>query len=328
MFCSVLKRDFHSFYYFWFSIKINMYDIIGDVHGYASLLKKLLLKLGYEKSNGSFSHPSRKAIFVGDFINRGPEIRKTIRIIRAMVETGSAFAILGNHEINAILFHLKDKGGKSLVKEPRKNYLSLFKTINEFLAYPDEWKSHLKWMRRLPLFLEFDGIRVVHACWSEDAIQVIKKEFNNERSRKSIFREYYKNSKSELSKSITLITKGIDFKMPGDMRVTNNKGISPRTFRLCWWENPLNKTFNEMCFESKFELPKYSIPKEILPETFVYSDNEPIVFFGHYCRAKGPQIVKPNICCVDSCVTGTKTLSAYCWEGEKVLINKNLQQYH
>lgn len=92
---------------------MNMYDIIGDVHGHASLLKKLLIKLGYEKTNGSYFHPSRKAIFVGDFINRGSEIRKTIRIIRTMVENGNAFAILGNHEINAILFHLKDKGGNN-----------------------------------------------------------------------------------------------------------------------------------------------------------------------------------------------------------------------
>ncbi len=97
-----------------------MYDIIGDVHGQAALLKKLLLKLGYEKGEKGYFHPNRKAVFVGDFINRGSEIRKTIRIIRTMVENGNAFAVLGNHEINAILFHLKDEGGKPLVKEPRK----------------------------------------------------------------------------------------------------------------------------------------------------------------------------------------------------------------
>lgn len=303
-----------------------MYDIIGDVHGHYRHLKKMLEKLGYSKNEKGFFHPDRKAVFVGDFINRGPEIRKTLRLVRTMVENGNAFAILGNHEINAILFHLKDKSGKPLVKEPRKNYLSLFKTINEFLAYPDEWKSHLKWMRNLPLFLELDGIRIVHACWSDSAIEIVKSEFNKERSRKGIFREYYKNPKSELSKSISILTKGIDFRMPGDLRVINNKGISPRSFRLCWWENPLNKTFYEMCFESKFELPEYSIPKEILPETFIYAENEPIVFVGHYCRSQGPQIIKSNICCVDSCVTGTKVLTAYSWNGEKVLSNKNLQQ--
>ena len=44
-----------------------MYDIIGDVHGYAAQLKKLLIEMGYQKTNGSYSHPTRKAIFVGRF---------------------------------------------------------------------------------------------------------------------------------------------------------------------------------------------------------------------------------------------------------------------
>lgn len=303
-----------------------MYDIIGDVHGHAALLKKLLLKLGYQKGENGYFHVERKAIFVGDFINRGPEIRKTIRMIRVMVENGNAYAILGNHEINAILFHLKDKGGKPLVKEPQKNYLSLFKTINEFLAYPDELKSHLRWMRRLPLFLDFGEFRTVHACWSESAISIVKSAYSEERSRKSIFREYYKNPKSELSKSISVLTKGIDFKMPSDLRVMNNKGVSPRSFRLSWWENPVGRTFRQMSFESKFELPEYTIPKEIIPKTFFYSENEPIVFFGHFCRANGPHIVKTNLCCVDSCVSGAKSLIAYCWSGENVLSFKNLHQ--
>ena len=303
-----------------------MYDIIGDVHGHATLLKKLLLKLGYEKGKNGYFHAERKAVFVGDFINRGPEIRKTIRLIREMVKNGNAFAILGNHEINAIMYHLKDEGGKLLVKEPRKNYLSLLKTINEFSGYPDEWKKHLRWMRRLPLFLELGDIRIVHACWSNSAIEIIKSAFDGERDKKSIFREFHKNPKSELSKSISIITKGINLTMPCDLKVVNNKGIVPRAFRLSWWENPDGKTFRKMSFESKYRLPAYTVPKEIIPETFFYSENEPIVFFGHYCRAKGPHIIKNNLCCVDSCVSGTKMLTAYSWNGEKVLNKKNLYQ--
>ena len=309
------------------SLKSIMYDIIGDVHGHAALLKKLLIKLGYKKGENGYFHTNRKAIFVGDFINRGPEIRKTIRMIRTMVENENAFAILGNHEINAIVFHLKDKGGKPLVKEPRKNYLSLFKTINEFLAFPDELKSHLRWMRRLPMFLELGDVRIVHACWSDFAVKTVKSAYKEGRGRKSIFREYYNNPKSELSKSISVLMKGIYLKMPGDLKVINNKGVAPRSFRLSWWENPLGKTFHEMSFESKFELPEYTLPKEIIPKTFFYAENEPMVFFGHFCRAHGPHLIKSNLSCVDSCVSGTKTLTVYCWNGEKVLSNKNLHQF-
>ena len=300
------------------------YDIIGDVHGYASLLKKLLLKMGYVKTNGSYSHPTRKAIFVGDFINRGPEIRKTIRLIRTMVENGNALAILGNHELNAIIYHLKDKEGGKFVKEPRRYFQSLFKTINEYSLNSIEWNDQLKWMRSLPLHIDLGDIRIVHACWSPHAIDLVDSIREQGKIRKKTFRKIQRDTDSELTKSIWLLTKGVNLKMPADLRIVNNKGISPRSIRMRWWESPQDKTFKQMSFESKFELPSYTIPREILPKTYPYPDDAPLLFFGHYCRGKGPHIVKPNVCCVDSCVTGTKKLLAYRWDGEKELSEKNI----
>lgn len=303
-----------------------MYDIIGDVHGHASLLKKLLLKMGYQKTNGSFSHPTRKAVFVGDFINRGPEIRKTIKLIRSMVENGHALAILGNHEINAIIFHLKDKPGIQLVKKPGKQFLSLFKTINEYSATSLTWKEDLKWLRTLPLYLDLGEIRIVHACWSDYAVKMADRLYEDGRIRKKTFRSIYKKSGSEEAKSVWLLTKGVNLEMPGDLRIVNNKGVSPRSFRIKWWDVPGSVSFRELSFESKFTLPNYTVPPEIIPETYPYPEDAPILFFGHYCRGRGPHIIKPNVCCVDSCVTGTGKLLAYRWDGEKVLNMSSLIQ--
>ena len=301
-----------------------MYDIIGDVHGYAQLLRKLLLELGYEKTPEGFAHPTRKAIFVGDFINRGPQIRKTIRTIRKMVENGNALAVLGNHEIYTIITHTEDKKSNPLIKPPLKNFMSVLKSVNEFANYPDEWQDHLKWLRTLPLFIEQDGIRIVHACWSEDAIKFIKQNLPPGKIKKEVFRKIYKYPGSELAKNIWLLTKGIQFKMPGDLKIINNKGVSPRSFRIRWWEDLMGKTFEEISFESKFHLPEYTIPQEILPESLPYPEDAPIVFFGHYCRGNGPHIVKPNICCLDTCIAGSKMLLAYRWHGESTLKPENL----
>lgn len=301
-----------------------MYDIIGDVHGYATHLKQLLLKMGYQKTNGCYSHPERKAIFVGDFINRGPEIRKTIRIIRNMVENGNAYAVLGNHEINAIIYHLKDKEGHLLVNKPSKYFLSLFKTINEYSVNSQEWKENLKWMRSLPLYLDLGQIRVVHACWSPEAVEMADSIYLEGKIKKKVFRKIHKKSDSDIGKSVWLLTKGVNLKMPGDIKVLNNKGVAPRSIRMRWWEEPKGKTFESLSFESKYVMPKYTVPQEILPKTYVYPDDAPILFIGHYCRGKGPNIIKPNICCVDSCVTGTGRLTAYQWNGEKELIMNNL----
>ncbi len=303
-----------------------MYDIIGDIHGHARVLKKLLLQLGYKKEGSGYAHPGRKAIFVGDFINRGPEIRKSVRIIRNMVENRNALAVLGNHEINAIIYQLKVKKDTPPDKSPRKNFMSLYKTINDFSGYEEEWADHLKWFRTLPLFLDLGEIRVVHACWSDPAIEYVKKNLPERKIKKSVFREIYQDSKSEMGQSIWTLTKGIDFKLPGDLKILNNKGVSPRTFRMRWWEDPKNKTFEEMSFESKFVLPSYTIPEQIIPSHDPYPADAPIVFFGHYCRFKGPVIIKSNICCVDSCVAGNRVLTAYRWSGEKVLNEQNLVQ--
>ena len=301
-----------------------MYDIIGDVHGEAALLKKLLKKMGYQKIDGVFKHPDRKVIFVGDFINRGPEIKKTVRIVRSMVESGNALAVLGNHEINAIIYHLNDKQGASLVKKPSKYYLSLFKTIKDYSLNTPEWRETLHWLRTLPLYLDLGDIRIVHACWSDKAIETAKLVYTDGRIKKKVFRTIFKKSDTEITDSVWLLTKGVYLKMPSDLRVRNNKGVTPRSIRVAWWEDPEGKTFQEASFESKYNLPGYSVPKEILPTVYPYPEDAPLLFIGHYCRGNGPYIVKPNICCVDSCVTGTGVLTAYRWNGERTLKMDNI----
>ena len=69
-----------------------MYDIIGDIHGHAAELKLLLEKLGYRNDAGSYSHPARRVLFCGDFIDRGPEIMETLRLVRQMCDSGAAQA--------------------------------------------------------------------------------------------------------------------------------------------------------------------------------------------------------------------------------------------
>jgi predicted MPP superfamily phosphohydrolase len=78
-----------------------MIDIIGDIHGHADKLEALLQKLGYAKHNGAYAHPEHTVLFVGDYIDRGPKIRETLEIVKAMVESLNALALMGNHEYNA-----------------------------------------------------------------------------------------------------------------------------------------------------------------------------------------------------------------------------------
>lgn len=80
------------------------FDIIGDVHGCAGELRLLLTELGYENyAPDSWLHPlGRKAIFVGDLVDRGPEVVNVIRIVQNMINGGHAFCVAGNHDVKLV----------------------------------------------------------------------------------------------------------------------------------------------------------------------------------------------------------------------------------
>ena len=67
-----------------------MLDLIGDIHGHAEPLVRLLTELGYQRHGLGFRHPSRQAIFIGVFIDRGPAIAKVYENAWAIVEAGTA----------------------------------------------------------------------------------------------------------------------------------------------------------------------------------------------------------------------------------------------
>ena len=76
------------------------FDIIGDLHGCCDELEELLGVLGYVRNEeGIFVHPQgRRALFVGDLVDRGPRIVDTLELTMRMCETGSALCVPGNHD--------------------------------------------------------------------------------------------------------------------------------------------------------------------------------------------------------------------------------------
>jgi protein phosphatase len=86
------------------------FDIIGDVHGCCDELEKLLHQLGYQIQetqstdplwgNQVYAHPEKRtAVFLGDIVDRGPRTIDALRIVRNMVNAGTAYCVPGNHDI-------------------------------------------------------------------------------------------------------------------------------------------------------------------------------------------------------------------------------------
>ena len=80
------------------------FDIIGDVHGCREELEILLDRLGYvADEDGVRAHPEgRRVIFVGDLVDRGPDSPGVLKLAMAMVASGSAQAVPGNHDIKLV----------------------------------------------------------------------------------------------------------------------------------------------------------------------------------------------------------------------------------
>ena len=84
------------------------FDIVGDVHGCFEELVLLLQRLGYQltarvggdgETGYSVTHPEgRKAVFVGDLVDRGPGVTNVLKLVMSMVEDGVALCVAGNHE--------------------------------------------------------------------------------------------------------------------------------------------------------------------------------------------------------------------------------------
>ena len=80
------------------------FDVIGDVHGCRAELEQLLDELGYALDRDAAgrpvnaAHPDRRAVFVGDLVDRGPDSPGVLRLVMGMVAAGTALSVPGNHE--------------------------------------------------------------------------------------------------------------------------------------------------------------------------------------------------------------------------------------
>jgi protein phosphatase len=80
------------------------FDVIGDVHGCRAELERLLTALGYQLDRDEAGravgarHPDRRAIFVGDLVDRGPDVPGVLRLVMGMVQARTALCVAGNHE--------------------------------------------------------------------------------------------------------------------------------------------------------------------------------------------------------------------------------------
>lgn len=313
------------------------FDIIGDIHGQADKLEALLRLLGYQQSSGAWRHGTRQAIFVGDFIDRGPHQRRSVEIARRMLDAGSARAVMGNHEFNAIAWHTPDPRPHGEYLRPHhgphwgdKNRQQHVAFLAEFESDPTLHAEVVDWFLTLPLWLELPGLRVVHACWHQRFIEWLTPSLKNGRL---LTRELMAEATTEpddpgekdtaepsVFKAVDALVKGLEIPLPLGETFMDKDGHRRDRARVRWWDSTA-RTYRDGVLGP---LQQEALPPAPLPAHVQLELGATPVCFGHYWLTGTPSLQSARAVCVDYSAGRGGPLVAYRFDGEPELLASRL----
>jgi len=297
------------------------YDVVGDVHGSAAALEQLLFEMGYRDDGASLRHPRRQVIFVGDFIDRGPQQCRVLQIARSMVATGAAKAVLGNHEFNAIAYftqhpsrpleHLRQHTEKHI-----RQHSAFLQQIGNGSA---DHAEAVEWFATLPLWLDLGDIRVVHACWDVDAMTGLGTSMVD-----TDLMVAASTRGTDAYRWVEHLCKGPEVSLPDDIQFHDKDGNLRTEARFRWWD-PRPPNFRYSC-----ETPaRIDLPDQVIedPPVTQYLDTVPVLF-GHYWRTWPQLDANTHTACVDYSAVHGGPLVAYRWSGEGTIDASNFVAAH
>lgn len=291
------------------------YDLIGDVHGCARALERLLAGLGYTRSGGVWRHRERMAVFLGDLVDRGPHIRETLHLVHDMVEAGEALCLMGNHEWYALGWSTPalPGSGRQFVREHNPRHERLIReTLAQLEGHPGDWRDFLAWFQNLPLCLDAGRFRMVHACWDAEVIARLLQDYPEAQVDRA-FVQQAGEEQSFAAHCFQRLLRGIDMPLPRGLTLTSRDGFTRSVFRTKFWEDD-PKTYGDIVFQPDAlpdevaSLPLSNAQKAALLR---YGDAEPLLFVGHYWCRGTPGPLRPNLACLDYSAVRRGKLVAY-----------------
>ena len=293
------------------------YHIIGDIHGQGDKLERLLKRLGYLRQDGIYQQSGARVVFLGDFIDRGPQQRQVLEIVKPMVEAGHALAVMGNHEFNAIAYHTPHpETGEPLRPHTDKNTAQHRAFLREYRLHDEETREIIDWFRTLPLYLEVsDGkggvlFRAVHACWQSPLIDRVPQYLDDEFLVQACTRG------TRACEDIEVLLKGPEIELPDGHGFEDKDGNPRSSIRIRWWNRNPEANYRELAMAPENQLERIPLlpvePARI--EGYHYGPDEPPVFFGHYWLTGRPRPLEDNLACLDYSAGKGGKLVAYHWQ--------------
>lgn len=147
---------------------MQIWHIIGDVHGHIDQLRALLTALGWQPDPGNphgWTPPAdARLISVGDVVDRGPDSLACVLTLKHLQAAGHAEMVLGNHECRyrAMLGHLLGES-PGLPRVPESRMVAWLQLLG---LTRDAQQALADWLDQRPPWLELPDAIVAHAAWS------------------------------------------------------------------------------------------------------------------------------------------------------------------
>jgi hypothetical protein len=300
------------------------FDIIGDVHGQYDKLVALLLHLGYSENGGTWQHPVRAVIFVGDLIDRGPKQLATIDLVRRMVDAGAARCCLGNHEFNAIAWVTPDpdKPGHFLRDHHKPGNREQHQAFLDVVEGTHLQREITNWFKGLPLWLDVGDLRVVHACWHQPFMDRLSPLMGPGQTLTDELILWGSRKEHWAYEAIEVLCKGPEVALPEGFSFKDKDGKIRTEVRVRWWQDDLS-TYRKAAIVPAGN--EEAIPDVPLPEEWrLHPYSGPPVLFGHYWFTGQPEVISPRFACLDYSAARAGPLVAYRWDGEKELSSEKM----
>lgn len=289
--------------------------VIPDIHADPLRLARSLALAGADDRIG----------FLGDFIDAGrlvatPDDAAVLTSVRSRIDSGKALAVMGNHELNAILFHRCGPDGNPLRKRSDKNTGQHASFISAFGIATSAALDWTDWFLTLPLWQDLGGLRLVHACWNDRAIATIAARRPDGRLSPEDLPEVA-SKETAFAHAVNLLLTGPETLLPDGATFRDTGGHRRRHVRIAWWRSQARSWA-----EAALSVPNMSeLPEGELTDfggDLLYPGEAPPVLVGHYKMTGTPRIDAARAACLDYPAHPV----VYQWRGEMDLSATHLAQ--
>ena len=206
---------------------------------------------------------------------------------------------MGNHEFNAIAWTTPhpDKPGEFLRAHTDKNLKQHRAFLEQVGEGSERHQDMLEWFKSLPLYLELDGVRVIHACWHEPSLQILAPLLDDKACLRAQAWPAVTEKGSAPYDALETLLKGLEIPLPDGHEFLDKDKHPRRHIRTQWWntEYLTYRDIAEVPPEILAQIPHDPAPADLMPG---YAGDK-LLFVGHYWRTGTPAPLSDHVACLD-----------------------------